>query len=254
MEHIDLHLHNQSLKSAFAMRGLDLSQVWQPTPEDPELENRQLERLLDWVEKYEFCPDRVQMEADGYDFPPIYPGIDPDSDWLAFELWMQNKPVRAKMKEQLNPPGGISPAGLLKKDPKDMSDEEIEAELEKLYACLEGTHFSIDLNEGVPARFVYTIVREVLNEEFEFIVGGGWHIDGCSGVCPECFQRPWCEVGGSSCWTEDEEAGEMVYPPEVRRYVLPSPVSLKILQARQKEEDERFRDFQNEDSEDQVPF
>jgi len=161
---IDLQLVNQSLQSAFAMRGLDLPQVWQPTPDDLESENSQLQRLLEWVEKYESCSDRAQMEAEGYDFPPIYPGIDPDSDWLAFELWMQNKPVRAKMKEQLNPPGGISPAELLKKDPQDMTDEEIEAELEKLYASLEGANFSIDLNEGVPARFVYTIAREVLNE------------------------------------------------------------------------------------------
>lgn len=135
-----------------------------------------------------------------------------------------------------------------------MTDEEIEAELEKLYACLEGTHFSIDLNESVPARFVYTIVREALGEEFEFIAGGCWHIDGCSGYCPGCFQRPWCEFGGNSCWTEDEEAGEMVYPAEVRRYVLPGPVSLAILRAKQKEEDERFRDFRNEGGDDHAPF
>lgn len=139
---------------------------------------------------------------------------------------------------------GVSPARLLEKDPKDMTNEEIEAELEKLYASMEGTNFSIDLNKGVPARFVYTIVREVLNEEFEFIAGGCWHIDGCSGYCPGCFQRPWCETGSNSCWTEDEEAGEMVYPVEVRRYLIPSPVSLEILRARQKEEDERFRKYQ----------
>jgi hypothetical protein len=77
MENLDLHLQNQSLKSAFAMRGLDLLQVWQPAPDDLELENRQ-------------------------------------------------------------------------------------AELEKLYACMEGANFSVDLVEGLPARFVYTIVREIL--------------------------------------------------------------------------------------------
>lgn len=242
---IDMQFHNQSLKSAFAMRGLDLLQVWQPAPDDLELENRQLERLLDWVEKYEACPDRAQMETDGYDFPPIHPGIDPDSDWMAFELWMQNKPVRAKMKEQLHPPAGVSPARLLEKDPKDMTDEEVEAELEKLYACMEGANFSVDLVEGLPARFVYTIVREILEEEFEFITGGCWHIDGCSGYCPGCMQRPWCEFGCSSCWNEDEEAGEMVYPVEVRQYVLPTPVSLEILRNNQTKEDQTLRDDQN---------
>lgn len=41
------------------------------------------------------------MKVEGYMFPPINPGIDPDTDWLIFERWMQGKPVRAKMKEQL---------------------------------------------------------------------------------------------------------------------------------------------------------
>jgi hypothetical protein len=246
--HIDLHLHNQSLKSAFAVRGLDLSQVWQPTPDDLERENCQLERLLEWVEKYETCPDRAQMEAEGYEFPPVYPGIDPDSDWLCFELWMQNKPVRAKMKEQLNPPAGVSLAGLLKRDPQEMTDVEIEIELEKLYTCLENTNFSIDLTEGLPARFVYTMVREALEEEFEFIVGGGWHIDGCSGVCPECLQRPWCKSGQELCWREDEEAGEIHFPEAVRRYVSPSPVSLALLQKSQAEHDRRMKPYLDSDT------
>lgn len=77
--------------------------------------------------------------------------------------------------------------------------------LERLYAYMEGANFSIDLVEGVPARFAYSIVREVLEDEFEFIAGGCWHIDGCSGYCPGCLQRPWCEFGGNSCWREDEE-------------------------------------------------
>jgi len=47
---IDTVLENQSLKKEFSLRNLDLSQIWQPTPDDLELENRQLRHLLDWVE------------------------------------------------------------------------------------------------------------------------------------------------------------------------------------------------------------
>jgi len=67
---IDTVLENQSLKNEFTIRNLDLSQIWQPTPDDLELENRQLHDLLDWVDKYKECPDRRKLEAQGYRFPP----------------------------------------------------------------------------------------------------------------------------------------------------------------------------------------
>lgn len=65
-------------------------------------------------------------------------------------------------------------------------------------------------------------------------------MDGCSGYCPDCYQRPWCETGRSSCWTEDEKIGEMYLPDSVRKYVSASPVSLEILSKYQAEEDEKF--------------
>jgi hypothetical protein len=230
---LELYLHNQTLKTEFTLRGLDLSQVWQPTPDDLELENRQLQHLLDWVSKYQECPNRKKLESEGYHFPPIYPGIDPDTDWLIFERWMQGKPVRAKMKDQL--------AGtFLSREPDTMRDEEIEAELERLFGLLRDSCFSIDLVDGLPPRLVYLILREALEEEFEFIAGGRWHIAGCSGYCPGCVQRPWCEAGGNLCWPEDEEGGRMVVPEEARRYVSPSLVSLEILRRNQEEEEKDF--------------
>lgn len=223
MKHFfDLQLHNQTLKTEFTLRGLDLSQVWQPTPDDLELENRQLEHLLDWVCKYQECPDREKLEAEGYLFPPIYPDIDPETDWLLFERWMQQKPVRAKMREHV---GG----SFFLPDPQQMTDAEIEAALEGLCEQFEDSGFAIDLVDGLPTRLVYMIVREVLEEEFEFIAGGSWHINGCSGYCPGCVQRPWCEAGGNLCWQEDEAVGCMAVPEAVRRYVSPSPVSLAVL-------------------------
>ncbi|MFQ6116624.1 MAG: hypothetical protein ACE5NG_21425 [bacterium] len=239
---IDPYLHNQTLKTEFTLRGLDLAEVWQPTPDNLELENRQLEHLLDWVIKYQECPDRKKLEAEGYLFPPTYPGIDPDTDWLIFERWMQGMPVRAKMKDQLQ-------GGFLFREPESMTDEEIEAELERFFTHLADSHFSIDLVEDLPPRLVYILLREVLKEEFEFIAAGRWHINGCGGYCPRCVQRPWCEAGGNLCWPEDEEAGHMVLPEETRRYVSPSPVSLEILRCNQEEEEKDFSSFS-----DDLPF
>ena len=62
---LNLHLENQTLRTEFTRRGLDLSQVWRPTPDDPERENRQLRYLLDWVEKYESCPSRERRSGRG---------------------------------------------------------------------------------------------------------------------------------------------------------------------------------------------
>jgi hypothetical protein len=70
-ENIDLYLKNQSLKNEFAMLDLDLSQVWQPTPNDLELENRQLQHLLDWVIAFkEYGGNRKKNGSGRISFPP----------------------------------------------------------------------------------------------------------------------------------------------------------------------------------------
>jgi hypothetical protein len=97
------------------------------------LENRQLQHLLDWVSKYQECPNRKKLEAEGYLFPPINPGIDPDTDWLVFKRWVQGKPVRAKMKDQLS-------GGFLSSEPESMTDEEVETVLERFFTHLAATH------------------------------------------------------------------------------------------------------------------
>ncbi|MFQ5823415.1 MAG: hypothetical protein ACE5JB_05105 [bacterium] len=233
---LDIYLENETFKNEFTLRGLDLLQVWHPTPDDLELENRQLQHLLDWVTKYQACPDREKLETEGYLFPPVDPDIEPDSDWLIFELWIKGKPVRAKMKDQLT-------GKFLLIEPDTITDKEIEAELERLFAHLADSYFCIDFNEGLPPRLVYILLREVLEEEFEFIAAGRWHITGCEGYCPGCVQRPWCEADGNSCWPEDEEAGHMVVPEIVRRYVSSSPGSLEVLRRSEEEEDQDLDGF-----------
>ncbi len=210
------------------------------TPLDLDLENRRLRHLLDFVKQYRQCGGREAMEAIAgrFLFPPIFPGISPDSDWIRFENWIQGKPVRAKLSEQL-------PQTLTLRKPEEIPEQEIEAELERLETALGQAGYGIGLREGIPARLVYAYLYESLGEIVE-LDGGGWVFDGCSGYCPGCFQRPWCDAGESSCWPEDEEAGEMHLIPELKEYVSASPQSLEIIRELQAEEDAAFERFKAE--------
>jgi len=162
------------------------------------------------------------MEAEGYLYPPIGFCIDPDSDWLRFERWMAGKPIRGKLMDFL-------PQNFNVRRSEDLTDGEIFKELEKLIKALAKLHFSVDFKRELPPRLAYINLLDMLEDEFDLIADGWWHLDGCTGYCPGCFQRPWCDSGCTSCWTEDEDAGYMVFPDEVRRFVLPSSVSLDIL-------------------------
>lgn len=235
-QNIDLLLENQSLKNEFAVRNLDLSQVFVETPDDLELENSRLSHLLDWVNKYAECRHRKQMESCGYDFPPIDPGIEPDSDWYRFERWMQGKPIRKTLREQL-------PANYAPEEPEALNDDELLTALDKLTMLLREIGISVDYIDDVPPRLRYVELLGTLDDEFELLDGGAWHLDGCTGYCPDCFQRPWCETGSQSCWSEDKEAGGMHLIEPVKKYVSASPISLAILQRLQAEQDKKFDEF-----------
>ncbi|MGP8330293.1 MAG: hypothetical protein ACT6FF_08265 [Methanosarcinaceae archaeon] len=241
--HIDTILENQTLKSEFTMRNLDLSQVWQETPDNPELENRQLRHLLDWVDKYLACPDRKKLEAQGYEFPPISYCIDPDSDWYRFKRWIRGLPTRKTLIDQLPPDFKIRRS-------EDIQDTEIETALDELIEQFEKINYGVAIINAVPPRLLYEHLLELLEEEHEMLGMSGWQFDGCTGTCPDCFQRPWCEYGCNSCWKEDEELGKIYFSEPVRGFVSASPQSLAILSARQAEEDRRFAEFQaNNDGE-----
>ncbi|MBN2009074.1 hypothetical protein JW960_06995 [candidate division KSB1 bacterium] len=236
-ENIDLILENQTLKTEFAIRNLDLSQVFYPTPEDLERENRHLADLLDWVQKWTESGDRKSMEKQGYMYPPIEPGISPDDDWYLFVRWINGKPTRMKIKDYILP-------YFVPKKLEHLSDDEIHKEIEKFVEQLERNHIGLDLNDNIPLPLIYRHLLEIMEDEFEVISTGCWHLDGCTGFCPDCFQRPWCDAGGDGCWQEDEAVGEMALIDAVKQYVSPSPVSLRILQARQAEHDREFAEFE----------
>ena len=233
---------NLSLKHAFQQLNLDLEEVMEFTPFDLDLENRRLKGLLRFVQAYQKYGSQQAMEAmEGpYLFPPIHPGLSPESDWYRFELWLEGKPTRLTLSEQL-------PKTFKLKSLDGLSESEVTETLEQLAKAISEVGYGISLHEGIPPRLVYDFLVETLGETFELSSGnGGWHLDGCSGYCPDCFQRPWCETGSSSCWPEDEEAGKMCLVADVRPFVSASPQSLQILQRIQAEKDAQFEKFQSE--------
>jgi hypothetical protein len=244
-ENIDLTLENQSLKNEFVIRNLDPEQVFFPSPDDLAWENRRLQSLLDWVDKYSVLQSRKKMEADGYLYPPVEPDLSPDNDWFVFKRWIKGHRVRLSGLEQLATP--YTP-----KDPEQLSDKELLSELDHLYDLLDKSQFCVDFQEGIPPRLVYENLIEMLKENFEIMTGGFWVLSACTGYCPDCFQRPWCELGTASCWSEDKKIGEMFLHDSVRRFVSASPVSLALLKKCQEKKDREMQEWEKSLNGDEV--
>ncbi len=111
--------------------------------------------------------------------------------------------------------------------------EEVEQELEKMLNALSQTNISLGIYD-LPPRIKYDFIYEML-QEMTFVPGpksewaGFIMLDGCSGYCPGCVQRPWCGAGQDLCWSEDEKAGKMALPEALKDYVSASPQSLDLL-------------------------
>ena len=233
---------NLTLKRHFANRGLDLKAVMDFTPLDLDLENRRLHNLADFIEEYERYGSREVMEAvkGEFQFPPIFPGISPENDWYRFELWLRDEAIQKPLADML-------PDQQPFRKPEELDDEEIETELNRLLEAIEEANIGVGLNEGLPSRLLYAYLHETLGETFE-VSNGGWSIDGCSGYCPGCIQRPWCETGQGGCWTEDEEAGKMHLTEDLAPYVSASTQSLALLIKAQEEENATYPGMSDEES------
>lgn len=242
-EDIVVYQHNLRLKKQFKDLGLQLESVLDFSPFDLDLENRRLENLLDFVKDYLNLGSQETMQSVYGEFitPPIFPGISPWSDWHRFERWVKGESVREAIINQFTIHEKFLPAD-------QVNDEKIDSELSRLIDAIEATGNGVSLSSGIPARLAYRELMEWINEAHELSGpdGGGWYYDGCGGYCPGCFQRPWCESGNSSCWTEDEEAGKIHYIDELKPYVSASPQSFAIISKLQAEEDARFEKWKKE--------
>ncbi|MCE9615238.1 MAG: hypothetical protein K8T26_13245 [Lentisphaerae bacterium] len=202
---------NHRLRSLIEAPGRRVDDFW-PIPEpDPRIENARLQDLLVWVRAFTAEPDRKRLEAHGFLYPPVDPGFDPDSDWLQFTRWMAGRPLSWHFVTEFGP-----------LPPEDgLSDVDIARELKRIGELLESRHVVIDLQENLPERIAYRCLkRELEGEPFEYVADGTTcHVTACSGYCPGCLQRPWCESGLESAWPEDEESGHLTCPEEVAAHM-----------------------------------
>jgi|AntRauTorckE5430_2_1112549.scaffolds.fasta_scaffold10008_4 hypothetical protein len=226
MKHQEItpYQENQTLKKQFQELGLDLEQVMDFTPMDLDLENRRLQGLLDFVMKYRDSGESQEvMAALDKPFPPIFPMISPESDWYRFKLWLEREPLMMKLRDQ----AGLPP---LEKSIREMTEEEVVEAIQVRLEALEKAGIGVALQELPPPAFLM-VLCEMLEDEKERMEGEGWWLDGCSGYCPGCLQRPWCNTGQSLGWTEDNEAGGMHLRAELRVFVSMNPQTQEVLDA-----------------------
>lgn len=178
---------NEALRQEFARRGLDPAPVCGESAGDPEGENWRLRRLLDWVKAYRRFPDRRALERRGFTFPPVEPDCDPESDWERFERWVTGRPLTWNFVREF----GDLP------DADSLTDTQVSAELARITERLAGRGVVFALEDGIPPRPRYDYLRKTLHEtDFDFLPPGTTCLMGeCGGYCPDCFQRPWCDLG-----------------------------------------------------------
>lgn len=208
---IDLTVENDRLRTLIEAGGLRVDVLWTLRDPDPRRMNVRLLELLKWVQAYRATPDRARLEAQGYLYPPVEQGYDPDSDWMQFDRWMAGQPLRWSFAAEY----GQLP------DEDGLDDDTIDATLQRVEAWLAARGVAIELQPGLPPRVAYRCLqKELLQEPFEYLPKGTTcHVTACSGYCPACLQRPWCESGLEEEWPEDEEAGRMVCPEAVNTHM-----------------------------------
>ena len=83
------------------------------------------------------------------------------------------------------------------------SDEEILQKLKLLIPLLQEHSIFPEYKEGVPDRLVYQALQEELTEVITVLPFGAWHLDGCDGWCPGCFQADYCRSKDET-WSKEE--------------------------------------------------
>ena len=234
---------NITLKRYFTTHNLDLEAVMEFTPHDLDLENRRLQNLVDFIEDYRRYGSQDVMEAvtGEYQFPPIFPGISPESDWYRFELWLRGEATQMPLADMFADQPAFCKS-------EEISDEDIEDELDRLIEAIENANIRLGLNDGLPPRLLYAFLHEILEDTF-LVSDGSMVIDGCTGYCPGCVQRPWCQSGQDICFREDVEAGKIHFTEELAPYVSAEPHSLEALLKIQAKQDAEMEEIRKERAE-----
>jgi hypothetical protein len=172
------------LRRAIAAEGLRLEDICEFLPLEEPTQRHILAELLRWVMAWRLCPDRAFLERMGFLYPPVDPGIDPDTDWLRFERWMRGEPLEWTYRQTF---------GALR-DPETMTDAELARELELVLERLASRSVALSIPPEVPDRDLYEyLYRELASGSFEVCAQGTQtFLTGCSGDCEHCFQQRWC--------------------------------------------------------------
>ena len=220
-DELKIKLENDNLLREFERRGLDPGPVCIPLPNDLARHNAMLRDLLAWVDAYRRCPDREKLQKGGYTFPPVEPDCDPDTDWVRFERWVTGRPTDWNLGNEM----------LTTEELAEMSEDEVTTAFETLCDFLESRGVVVDFADKLPPRLAYQEVAASLAEDPVPFMGplSSVHLDACTGYCPGCVRRPWCAPGCELRWTEDEEAGHIVFTDALTPYVSPAPGSLSLM-------------------------
>lgn len=196
---------NRGLRRWFTSRGLPLEEVWSPSTDDPEQQNRELERLQRWVESWTEFRHRDSLVVRGFEEPPVTGSGDLEQRWSCFVRWTGLEPEDPTIRRAFEG----------RELPDHLSQEELVRQIDQMLDILEERKVAVSLHRGVPLELIHTFLSMALEEEF---VPGFFNVlDGCDGYCPGCFQRPWCETGLEGHWPlEDEQADGFALPLEVK--------------------------------------
>lgn len=96
---------------------------------------------------------------------------------------------------------GVDPADF--PPPEELTEQKIREKLDFLAERLTEHNIVPEYQKGVPDHLVYQAILEALHDEIKELPMGTWHLDGCSGDCPSCFQADYCP-SKDEIWEEEE--------------------------------------------------
>lgn len=209
----DAYETNLTLRSIFKKMDLDVSEVWQSTTTDLDIENDQLANLLHWVETYKEYPDRKKLKGAGMLRPPIVPAVDENTDWRIFERWVKGIKIRYNQQRLRNDTLTIP-------DSAKIEDRAVDSALDSLKRNLAELNIEVKSLPKTPPRLVYEFIEEELGRTVNRTpFQTPRTLELCKGYCPACIQRPWCKSKGLEVYPEDEAGGTKIIPEQTRRYL-----------------------------------
>lgn len=130
---------------------------------------------------------------------PPDPQLGTEKTYEEFEekmLAIENTPMQAPKKlfgvsfEELPPPEKLNP-------------EQMKQITDAICETLQAFDCFVDFRDNMPLDFRYKILRNQFADDFDLMPGFGYHIDFCTGWCPECEIFEYCN-SWQDTWTIEE--------------------------------------------------